>query len=98
MVSVWKCSVPSSTTAPLVKNSRLVLMVVYGANTPLGKRTMVCSLQSRSSSFFSVPLMPSPKRNPSGSTTAARPFSFSSFLTISAMNMSAVSRVLRSAG
>ena len=48
--------------------------------------------------FFSVPLMPSPNKKPSGSTTAARPFSFSSFLTMSAMNMSAVSRVRRSAG
>ena len=29
-----------------MKNSTLVLIVVYGANTPLGSRTMVCRLHS----------------------------------------------------
>ena len=39
----------------------------------MGMRTMVCRLNSSSSCFFSVVFTPSPKRKPSGRTTAARP-------------------------
>ncbi len=89
MLVVYQTSVVGR---PLRKKSRLVLIPVYGANTPFGSRTMVWRSHSRSSASFSRVFVPSPKRNPSGSTTAARPPSFSS-RRISAMKRSAVSRV-----
>ena len=45
------------------------------------------SRHSRSSISLMVFLMPSPNRKPSGSTTAARPFSLSSFLMIRSVSM-----------
>ena len=47
--------------SPLVKNSRFVLIPVYGAKTPFGSRTIVCRLHSVSSfsskSQISLPLL-----------------------------------------
>ena len=51
-------------------------MLVYGANTPLGSRTIVCRLHSSSSCSLMRVLMPSPKSVPSGRTIAARPPGF----------------------
>ena len=48
-------------------------MLVYGAKTPLGRRTMVWRLKSLSSSSLMRAQMPSPKSVPLGTTTAARP-------------------------
>src|SRR5262249_4037605 len=52
---------------------RLVGMLVYGAKTPLGRRTMVWRLKSLSSSSLMRAQMPSPKSVPLGTTTAALP-------------------------
>ena len=77
---------------PLVKNSRFVLMPVYGLKTPFGRRTIVCRLHSVSNFSLIVVLTPSPNSVPSGSTIAPRPPSFSS-VRIKTRNRSAVSRV-----
>lgn len=58
---------------PRSKNSRLVWMAVYGANTPLGKRTIVCRLKSFRSSSLMRAHTPSPNNVPFGTTTPARP-------------------------
>ena len=48
-------------------------MGVYGAKTPLGRRTIVCRLNSVRSCSLMRAQTPSPNSVPLGTTTAARP-------------------------
>lgn len=81
-------------------------MPVYGAKTPLGKRTIVCRLKSSKSSCLIFAATPSANSTPFGTTTAARPplesarpgMARRSFRMMTCRNSSAVSEVRLSGG
>ena len=82
----------------LSKNSRFVVIGVYGLNTELGNLTTVCRLNSPISFFLMFTFALSrPNRKPSGTTTAALPFFFNRYR-MTDMNRSAVSELARSSG
>jgi len=57
----------------LVKKRRLVEILVYGLNTPLGNFTIVWRLHSERSFSLILVATHSENRNPSGRTTQALP-------------------------
>ena len=75
-------------------------MLVYGAKTPLGSRTIVCRLNAVTSSSLIRAATPPAKSVPFGATTPARP-GFGGRLSrrmISCRKSSAVSAVCLSSG
>ena len=91
----------TSAVGPLRSKKRMFVGIeVYGAKTPLGRRTTVCRLKLVISSCLIRPQTPSPKRVPLGTTTAARP-GFGcrrNFRMMSCKKSRAVSAVCLSAG